>query len=262
MPELEPQERLNFELYVKTLTAAALEMLRGEFSGAIDHYLEVISIRESLGMETGLAALMLSTLYNNIGECESGLEWGRMAEDQFMNRPFFQPRAVTRQVWALAILNRIPEAELLLDTVHESILKSGRESLLAWLNFATGIIEFAKGDYTAAMSSIEEALKIFEKREGTMMVQNIFLRYLAKIEVVQSDANTEVLPYLALLEERAISEELPGILGQVLLLKSDLALIQNDDSSLQEIIQQLTPLAQEPRTAFLMPFLERLLSRV
>ena len=50
------------------------------------------------------------------------------------------------QVWSLVLLDRLSEAELLLDTVHESILRSGREAHLAWLNFVTGLIEFTKGD--------------------------------------------------------------------------------------------------------------------
>lgn len=238
-----------------------LEMIRGEFTSAIDHYLKAISIRESLDMETGIMALMLSSLYNSIEEYESGLDWGRMAEEQFKNRPILKPRAVMCQIWSLVLLDRISEAELLLDTVHELILKSGRVSDLGWLNFVAGLIEFAKGSVTTAMSSLEESLKIFEELEGALRFRHMTLYYLSKIEVIIANVDTEVFPYLALFEESAISEDLPGILGQVLLLKSELALIQNDDSTLLDTLQHLRELAQEPSMSFLMPFIEQLLNR-
>jgi ATP/maltotriose-dependent transcriptional regulator MalT len=241
---------------------STLEMIRGEFTCAIENYLKVVSIREGLNLETGLPALMLSSLYNNIGEYESGLEWALMANDQFVNKPQLKPRAVMCQVWALVLLNRLSEAELLLDTVHESVLKSGYESHLGWLNFVTGLIEYTKDDATAAMSNMEESLKIFETLEGALRYRNMPLYYLAKLEVALADATTEVLPYLTILEERATSEDLPGILGQALLLKFDLALIQNDDSALRDVVQRLTTLSQEPCLSFLSPFMERLMNRL
>ena len=155
---------------------SSLEMIRGEFTSAIENYLKVVSIRESFGSETAIPAFMLSSLYNSIEEYESGLEWGRMAEDQSKNRPFYKPRAVLSQVWSLVMLDRISEAELILDSVHESILKSGQETHMGWLYFVTGIIEYSKGDPTLAMSNIEESLKIFETHEGALRYRNMFLR--------------------------------------------------------------------------------------
>ena len=239
-----------------------LEAIRGEFDLAIEHFLEVVSIRESLGLNNAWISILLSTLYNLIGEFESGLDWGRMAEDQYKLAPNRQPRAVLNQVWSLIALQRLAEATVLVDSVRESVVKSGQETLLAWLHFVNGLVEYEEGNLIAATSSIEEALKIYEKREGTMIFQNVLLYYLARFEVAQSDVTTEVFPYLTLLEERAISEDLPGILGQALLLKSEIALHQKDDSRLREIVQQLRPLAQEPRMAFLLPFYERLLKRI
>ena len=238
------------------------EAIRGEFNIAIEHYLEVVSIRESLGLDNGKISLVLSTLYNTIGEFESGLEWGRMAEDQYRIMPNRIPRTVLNQAWSLTSLKKQTEATVLVDTVRETIVKSGKETDLAWLHFVTGVVELGDGDLISAMSSIEEALKIYETREGTMVIQILFLYYLARIEVSQSDMNTDVFPYLALLEERSILEDLPGILGQTLLLKSEVALFQNDDAQLRDIVQQLQPLAQEPRMAFLAPFYERLLNKI
>ncbi|MGY5865121.1 MAG: hypothetical protein RTV41_11015 [Candidatus Thorarchaeota archaeon] len=264
LESLEIMDRLgSTEGYASVLERlSTLEMIRGEFTSSIDNYLKVVSIREGLDQETGIMSLMLSSLYNSIGEYESGLDWGRMAEEQHKHRPSFVPRAVMSQVWSLVLFDRIAEAELILDTVHETVLKSGRDHNLAWLHFVIGLIEFAKGNPVAATSSLEESLKIFEAVDQTQRYQNMTLYYLARFEVLQADANTEVLPYLTLLEDRASSEDLPGILGQALMLKSELALIQNDDSSLLDAIQELRELTKEPRMTHLVPFVESLLDRI
>jgi tetratricopeptide (TPR) repeat protein len=238
-----------------------IEVTRGEYNHAIDRYLAVVSIRESLGLDNGNNSLLLSTLYNIIGEPESGAEWGRMAEDQFKNRPFLMPRAVLNQAWSLVLMKKITEALVLIDTVREEIMKSGRETHLAWLHFVTGLVEIADNNLTAAASSIEEALKIYEKRSGVLMMQVIFMHHLAQIEVFQLPADTEFYPILALLEEKATEEDLPGIQGQVLLLKAEIALLRNDDSGLREIIQQIRPLAEAPSMEFLQPFLEKLMNK-
>jgi tetratricopeptide (TPR) repeat protein len=158
-----------------------LEITRGEYNSAIDHFLKAVSIRESMRMDNGNNSLWLSTLYNVVGEYESGFEWGKMAEDQFSNRPQIQHRGTLNQIWSLLQMGKKTEAQILLDTARESILKSGQEASLAWLHFVTGILESLVGDLTSAFSSIEEGLKIYEKRSGTLMMQVIFLYHLAQI---------------------------------------------------------------------------------
>ena len=239
-----------------------IEVTRGEYNQAIDHYLEVVSLRESLGLDNGNNSLLLSTLYNIIGEPESGVEWAIMAEDQFKNRPYLIPRAILNQAWSLILMKKITEALILIDTTREEIVKSGRETLLAWLHFTTGVLEIADDDLISAASSIEESLKIYENRSGVLMMQVIFLHHLAQIEVYQLPADTQLYPTLAILEEKASTEDLPGILGQVLLLKAEIALIQKDDSSLRSIVLQLRSLAERSSMEFLNYHFEKLMERV
>lgn len=239
-----------------------LEMTRGEYNSAIDRFLKAVSIRESMRMDNGNNSLWLSTLYNVIGEYESGFEWGKMTEDQFKHRPQLQQRAILNQVWSLLQMHRMTEAQILLDTTRESVLKSGQEASLAWLHFVTGILESLESDLTSAFSSIEEGLKIYEKRKGTLNMQMIFLYHLAQIEISSSEISTSLYPTLALLEDRANSEDLPGNRGQALVLKSEVALLQNDDASLRTIVQDLRPLAETPSMKFLGPFYDRLLKKV
>jgi hypothetical protein len=197
-----------------------------------------------------------------IGEPESGLEWACMAEDQFKSRPYMINRGILTQIWSLILLKRLPEAEILLHSTRESVLKSGDEHQLAWLHFVTGIWEMNQRNFTIASSSIEQALTIYEQFSWTYYIQLLFLYQLAKIEVYSSESIDIVAPTLAILEEKAINEDLPGILGLVLLLKADIAIETNDDSNLREIIQHLRLLIEEEGLQFLKSNLDRLLDRI
>ena len=241
---------------------STLEATRGEFNLAIENFQKVISIQESLGLPYGNTSLNLSTLYNVVHEPDSGHEWGLMAEEQYKNRPMYIPRAILNQAWSLILMRKMTEALVLIDSIREEVLKSGHETHLAWLHFVTGLLEIEDGDLTSAASSIEEALKIYENREGTLMFQMIFLRQLAHIEVSVSDMTTGISPSLALLEERAISEDLPGVLGQALVLKAEIALNQHDESNLMEILPQLESLTRNPKTVFLKSHYDSLLKRL
>lgn len=239
-----------------------IEATRGEYNLAINHYEENITILESIGLPSSNTSLILSALYNIIGEPDSGYEWGLMTEAQFKHRPLLLPRAILNQAWSLILMKKTTEALLLIDSVRDTITRSGRETEIAWLHFVSGVLEIADGDYASAMSSIEEALKIYENRAGTLVYQNMFLHYLARIEVHLSDKETNVSPYLSLLEERARSEDLPGILGQALLLQAELAIIQEDDASLRHILIELGPLAETPSMEFLRSRFDHLLTLI
>ena len=228
-----------------------LRAIRGEFDTSIEGFLQAVTIRERAGLNSGNPSYYLSTFYNLIGEPESGLEWGRMAEDQFKSRPHLVNRAILNQIWSLTLLNRATEARILLDTINESILKSGDESQLAWLHFVTGILEIDTGDVSSALDSIEQALRVYERTGTAILMELIFLYQLAKVEVLSPTSDEIISPSLALLEERAISEDLPGYLGQALLLKADIAIANNDDSLLRELIPQIRSLSEKENMQFL-----------
>ena len=239
-----------------------LDIIRGDFDNAIRRLLQAASIRERASLNTGNASLLLSVLYNIVGEPESALEWGRMAEDQFRSRPYMINRSVLTQIWSLILIKKLPEAQILLDTTRESVLKSGDEMQLAWLHFVTGVWEIEHGDFSLAASSIDQALRIYENYQWGTVYETTFLHHLAKIEVYSADTADTVTPSLAILEEKAISEKLPGILGQVLLLKAELATMKDDEALLREIIQQLRLLIEKDNLQFLTPYLERLIRRL
>lgn len=239
-----------------------LDVTKGDFNGAIKHLLQSVGIRERASLNTGNASLLLSIVYNVIGEPESANEWSRMAEDQFKSRPYMINRGVLTQIWSLILMRKKPEAQLLLDTTRESVLKSGDEMQLAWLHFVTGVLEFENGDFSSASSSIEQALRIYENYHWGTPYVNIFLHHLAKIEVYSADSADALTPSLAILDERATTEKWPGIQGQVLLLKAELAIMASDELQLREIIQQLRMFIETENLSFLEPHYERLLSKL
>jgi tetratricopeptide (TPR) repeat protein len=240
-----------------------LDAIRGEFDSAIRRCLEAATIRERAGLNTGNASYYLSLFYNAIGEPASGLEWGRMAEDQFKSRPNLINRAMLNQIWSLILLKRVTEAQALIDMSRESILKSGDVNQIAWLHFVTGVFELEQGDPPLALSSVEQGLRIYEQQGSSSLMELFFLHQLAKIETLSCGSEEDaVSPSLAILEDRALSEDLPGILGQALLLKADLAILGNDEALLREIIPQLRALSDQENLQFLKPYFDSLLRRL
>ncbi len=250
----------NFADIIRRL--GLLDAVRGDFDSAIKRYLQAVSIRERAGLEYGNEANFLSLLYNVIGEPESGLEWARMADVQLKGRPYMLNRSALIQIWSLILLKKLPEAEIILDTTRESVLKSGDEGQLAWLHFVTGVLEFERGDFSLAASSIEQALSIYETYNWSYTSQIVFLHHLAKCDVYSCDTGEGVFPSLAIMEEKANSEDLPGIKGQVLLLKARLAIMKDDEALLREIISQLRSLIENDNLSFLQPYLENLLLKL
>jgi tetratricopeptide (TPR) repeat protein len=235
-----------------------IDAIRGEFDRAIENCLQSVNFRERAGLESGNASYFLALYYNIIGEAESGLEWGRMAEDQLQSRPYLINRAILNQIWSLILLKRTIEAQALIDSLRESIMKSGDEKQLAWLHYVTGALEIEQGGFSLALSSIEQALRIIEKQGSAYLMELFFLHQLAKVEVRASHSDEVISPSLAILEDKALSENLPGILGQALLLKADIAIQNNDEALLREIIPQIRSLSEKETLQFLKPHFEAL----
>jgi len=239
-----------------------LDSIRGEYNSAIRRFLQAVSIRERAGLNTGNASANLSIMHNVISEPESGLEWAQMAEDQYKSRPYLINRAILYQVWSLILLKRTTEAQVLIDTSRESILKSGDQSQLAWLHFVTGVLEFEQGEFSLALSSVEQALRIYESQGWGYHFQLIFLYHLALIEINSINLEKDVSPSLAILEEKALTEDLPGYIGQVLLLKAEIAIHRKDEADLRDIVQKLNPLTEKENLQYLKPSYEILLRKL
>ncbi|MHA2134308.1 MAG: tetratricopeptide repeat protein [Candidatus Thorarchaeota archaeon] len=199
-----------------------LAAIRGEYSKAIKLNLDCVRVRESIGVPTGLSALTLSTLYNMTNDSHAGLEWALMAEDQLL--PSLKPRAILNQAWSLSIQSKLTEALVTIDRAREPILKSGQESNIAWLSFVSGVFDIYDGNLSSAAESIEDAIEIYERRVGLMSLL-ICSYHRALIEVLSEEAPgastpSDAGPWLSLFQEKVEAENLPGMLGQLLLLQA------------------------------------------
>ena len=248
------------------LYLARLDATRGEYNLAIERIMESIRIREAMDLPRGSQASLLSALYNVIGDPDAGLEWARFAEIDFDSNPIIKLRALFNQAWSLILLGRKTEAHVLTDSIREEVMKSGFESLLAWWYFITGVFEMVEGNLDSATSSIKDALAISEGKPA-IEYGLIFLYYLAQIDVyrecVPSRARTEdgSLPWLTLLEEKARTDDLPGILGLAYLLKVRLAIASDDDEFLRDSIEKIRMLCRNFGLEFLDSSLQAILER-
>lgn len=235
---------------------ARTDAIRGEYNLAIDRILEVINIRQSLDLSIAVYAIVISTYYNAISEPEAALEWAKLAETECYTSPTIKPRGQLNIAWSLILLDRLDEALEIIDSARELILKSGIEILLAWLSFVTGVYELAQDDIESASKSLEEALEIYEMK-GTPDNYLIFLQHLAQLDVLAiASSSGQVVnevanPWLQFLEDKAIKDNLTGITGKVLLLKAKIAISQDSESELQDIIERLNKLGKHPSMAYL-----------
>ncbi|MFW9921137.1 MAG: hypothetical protein ACFFED_16160 [Candidatus Thorarchaeota archaeon] len=233
-----------------------LESIQGNYDRAIEYNLECIVIWQSIGMPTGMFGLTLSTLYNLIGDQNTALEWAKMAESELLSKPMLQPRAVLNQAWALAESGKILKARQLVDSIRDSILKSGLESNLGWLYLIDSIIEPLEGNYYSAANHVEESLDIYERARGYFSYY-ICLHQRAKIEVSSIDLETTLTKteqpgtWLLLLEEKARKENLQGLLAQALILQVEFFNKVGNEFKAESVLEELKDLMKEGEFSFL-----------
>ncbi len=239
------------------------ESIRGNYNAAIDYNLESVSIWESIGMPVGMFALNLSTLYNLTGDSEAGFEWAKMAENELSSKPMWQPRAILNEAWSLTLQKKYSEASSIIDGIRESINRSGLESNLGWLYFVVSVLDAAEEDFFSAATNVEESLEIYERHSGYVSFY-ICLQHRAKIEVYETiltqshDTDKAIGPWLQSLEEKARSEDLPGILAQALLLKATLFDRIENRIEAKRVIKELAFLVNSNGLEFLRVALNRL----
>jgi len=197
----------------------------GEFDLTISCHHEMMKILDGSDRRISDTTFMiLGRTYATLGDGEKSLEWiNRGVEDsgQFESAPLLLYRA-----WALALVNRIDEAEKVLETAYPLVIKDGLERYLGIYYHISGVIEFRRGNYLSAIDLIEKALEIADKSpRGTD--QNRALLDLARIEnsmATQSKDDMKVAAprkWLSTLEKRACDGDLPGIRMYAGILKSE-----------------------------------------
>jgi tetratricopeptide (TPR) repeat protein len=193
----------------------------GEYDLAISGHLEVIKI-----MGVGdTSCLLLSRLYSSLGDGQQALEWANRAFEYVGHLDF--PVLYLRKAWALALVNRIEEAERNLETAHSLIMKTGTEVWLGHYYHISGVIELARGDYLAALDFLEKSWEIAERNPMIGLSHNRALLDLVRVELLLEDLSTDstksVTPgkWLSKLEKYSVERELHGIRMYAALFKSE-----------------------------------------
>ncbi len=192
----------------------------GEYDLAISSHLEAIKI---LGLDETCCQL-LSRIYATLGDGQQALEWANMGFEYAGHLEF--STLYLRKAWALALLNRLEEAERNLDTAHPLIMKTGSEIRLGRYYHISGVIELVRCDYLAALNFLEKAQEISE-RIPRGIDQNCALLELVRAELLLANQSTDITKsvtsgmWLSRLQKYAIERDLPGIRMQAAILKSE-----------------------------------------
>ena len=218
---------LALDLEVPYFTCEVLNDSALVFEAAGEYDLAISSHYEKLKLLNGgaIPEPIPSRVYSTLGDGQRALE--------VMNRYFEYAEPVVTplyhlwRAWALALVDRLEEAEQILDNAYSLIIKSGSERILGNYFHFSGVVEQRKGNFLAALDLFENAWDIASRiPAGTD--QNRALLDLARTEISLSnqskDSTIIVAPgkWLCKLENHATERDLPGIRMQTALLKSEL----------------------------------------
>lgn len=215
----------------------------GEYDLAIPSQLECINEVGTAGCEIIFA--ILSRLYAVLGQGLQSLEWAdRCLEDKELHLGYL------RKARALIVLDRLDEAEALLEIAGRKVLQAGYESYLARYHFVSGLLDMARGEYVNAMGTLEQAYEILYPL-NRLVFMNEFLIALATVEVAlfkQSKRSDEVISgrWLSNLENHSRSYDLPGIAMQAALLRSEAFKSQGQLQDAYETLQRALELSDSP----------------
>ena len=208
----------------------------GEYDLAISCHLEVIKIRGSKDFTSQL----LSRIYASLGDASRALEEANYFLEYTAGIEILT--GYLRKARALALLNRIDEAEQLLDKANAIIMKSGSDVVLGTYYHVAGVIELAKGDYLDALEILEKSWEVYEKLRR-IHCQNYVLLDLARAEFLCAKESEEcidlTLPrrWLSQLERQASNLNLPGIKMQAAMLKSEFYQENNQLKDAQAVLE-------------------------
>ncbi|MHA2303365.1 MAG: hypothetical protein ACXACD_20685 [Candidatus Thorarchaeota archaeon] len=192
----------------------------GEYDLAISSHLEKMNV---LG-RAGLPEPMRARVYATLGYGQQALDLINGYFERFGHPEV--PILYLRKAWALALLNRLEEAEQNLDTAQSLLITYGSEWQLGIYYHVSGVIELARGDFLAALDFLEKAWEVSERIPRDTN-QNRALLDLARAEILidnQSKDSTKVVvpgKWLSKLEKFATERDLPGVRMQTALLKSE-----------------------------------------
>lgn len=218
--------------------------ISGEYDLALSSQLECHKIFSEGGME--VPYIITSRIYSSMGNGQESLKWANRAIELNSSYGYLY----LRKAKALILLNRLDEAEEILNHASKMCLKTGQDRAISRYNLALGQFEMAKGDLLNAMGSLEQAYEI-SSRMGDGTTINEVMISLAKVELaqrIQSKTSDVVGPgkWLSALENHADKHNLPGISMQAAILKAELFQSQGQLKDASETLQKALEISDSP----------------
>jgi tetratricopeptide (TPR) repeat protein len=239
--------------------------IRGEFTGALEAYLEAIHIHESFENGLGIIPYCIAQIYNILGDGNEAHKWSKVALYTISDSKRALACTHTQMARALIQLGRPIDARLHLDKARDLSQVVGNEAILALYSIAEGLIDEAETLYDDAYHSYEKGVEIIVRHKYPIELNDCALQ-LARLEVerfslgAMDDNDDYSTVWLDGLEQVALEKDYPGILGLALLLKAELHFKQNKHSEAKLLIEEVGNIAQQPGLEYLDDKIANLLS--
>jgi tetratricopeptide (TPR) repeat protein len=218
-------------------------LVAGEYDLAISCYIECAKYFNT-------PQPMLARTYADLGDGQQALD----IINQYIEYSghIEAPLPFISKARALALLNKLDEAQKNLDKARKLVMKSGLDRLLGRYYQASALIELAKHDYPAAMDFYEKSWDIFERVGEMTGEKNRALLGLAQAEILLDNQSKDVKKsvtcgrWLSKLEKFATERDLPGIRMQAATLKSDFYQNHGQLKDAQAILRDALDISDSP----------------
>jgi len=233
-------------------TMGVFAFSRGEFGEAFDCQLESIEMQGEIGEISVNAASNMAGLYKIARDDKSACDWLRIVQTSGGLGPY----AVFGDVDNYLSQGNIREAERAFAIAKELTMSLGLETALGRLYGVEARILHAKGDLESAMDCVKRELEINERAHRQLRVR-LSLQYLVRLEVelftpTKANRNDEYSgPWMTRLAEEVEKNDIPGFYGRILLLQSELRMLQGRHDEAEDILDSVLELSDNNAMRFL-----------
>ena len=218
--------------------------IAGEYDLALSSQLEGHRVYEKKGME--VPYIITSRIYAHMGNGEASLEWAERAleHNQSWNATYL------RKAQALAMLNRLDEAQEVLEVAARLSLQTGHDRAVSRYNLALGQYEMAKGNYEYATECLELAYEISSRmKDGTTHHEVLVTLANAELALLKSSPDRPVPgpgKWMTALENHAREMKLPGIALQAAILNAELLKCQGQLRDAKTVLTNSLSITDSP----------------
>ncbi len=220
--------------------------VRGEYDLALQSLFRCREMCADAGVFVDTEPIWHARIYSSMGDASQALLWTRTAAEELGSSGAFL--VSIERVRALILLGRLDEASAELDSAKDLVLKDGREDHLGLYKSVSGLLEVAEGRTLEGMSSLEEALDIFDQSSNEFLAVPCLIE-LARAEVSKYDIGGDFDTsgqWMDELEKRARGRDYPGILMEHALLKAEYQIKQGAHETAKKVLMDALNISDMP----------------